>query len=182
MPEETPSTTTATASGTQQLTLLDRIVTEGKMARDISQQPHAKDLVGEFVNQVLSEGLTIKNDTVAGIKDRIGQIDSLLSNQLNEIMHDPSFQQLEASWRGLNYLVMNSETGTQLKIRVLNITKKELLNDMEKATEFDQSVMFKQIYEEEYGTFGGNPYSLLVGDFELAGIRRICRFWKKCRA
>ena len=167
MPEETPSTTTATASGVQQLTLLDRIVTEGKMARDISQQPHAKDLVGEFVNQVLSEGLTIKNDTVAGIKDRIGQIDSLLSDQLNEIMHDPSFQQLEASWRGLNYLVMNSETGTQLKIRVLNITKKELLNDMEKATEFDQSVMFKQIYEEEYGTFGGNPYSLLVGDFEF---------------
>jgi type VI secretion system protein ImpC len=167
MPDETPSTTTSTANATQQVTLLDRIVTEGKMARDISQQTHAKDLVGEFVNQVLSEGLTIKNDTVAGIKDRIGQIDSLLSDQLNEIMHDPSFQQLEASWRGLNYLVMNSETGTQLKIRVLNLTKKELLNDMEKATEFDQSVMFKQIYEEEYGTFGGNPYSLLVGDFEF---------------
>jgi type VI secretion system protein ImpC len=167
MPEETTGTTTSTASGTQQLTLLDRIVTEGKMARDISQQTHAKDLVGEFVNQVLSEGLTIKNDTVAGIKDRIGQIDNLLSDQLNEIMHDAAFQQLEASWRGLNYLVMNSETGTQLKIRVLNITKKELLNDMEKATEFDQSVMFKQIYEEEYGTFGGNPFSVLVGDFEF---------------
>ena len=114
-PQEASSTTTTTVNGNQQLTLLDRIVTEGKMARDISQQPHAKDLVGEFVNQVLSEGMTIKNDTVAGIKDRIGQIDSLLSDQLNEIMHDASFQQLEASWRGLNYLVMNSETGTQLK-------------------------------------------------------------------
>ncbi|HEX4135055.1 MAG TPA: type VI secretion system contractile sheath large subunit [Bryobacteraceae bacterium] len=167
MPDEAPNTTTTTAGATAQLTLLDRIVTEGKLARDVSQQTHAKDLVNEFVTQVLSEGMTIKNDTVAGIKDRIGQIDNLLSNQLNEIMHDPSFQQLEGSWRGLNYLVMNSETGTQLKIRVLNLTKKELLNDMEKATEFDQSVMFKQIYEEEYGTFGGNPYSLLVGDFEF---------------
>ncbi len=169
MPEETnptpPSTSTATPAA--ELSLLDRIVVEGKMARDISQQPHARDLVNEFANQVLTEGMTIQNDTVAGIKARIAQIDELLSDQMNAIMHDPAFQQLEASWRGLHYLVMNSETGTQLKIRVLNITKKELLNDMEKATEFDQSVMFKQIYEEEYGTFGGNPYSFLVGDFEF---------------
>ena len=173
MPEENISTnpdiTTAPPppAPVQEMSLLDKIVIQGKMARDVSQRPHAQDLVGEFVNQVLTEGMTISNDTVAGIKKRIAQIDGLLSDQLNEIMHDPAFQALEASWRGLHYLVMNSETGTQLKIRVLNLTKKELLNDMEKATEFDQSVMFKQIYEEEYGTFGGNPFSVLVGDFEF---------------
>lgn len=170
MPEEISQDTTAQnipPVGLQELTLLDKIVTQGKMARDISQRPHAKDLVGEFVNQVLTEGMTIGNDTVASLKLRIAQIDNLLSDQLNEVMHDPAFQSMEASWRGLNYLVMNSETGTQMKIRVLNITKKELLDDMEKATEFDQSVMFKRIYEDEYGTFGGNPFSVLVGDFEF---------------
>jgi type VI secretion system protein ImpC len=168
MPEENIAANSTSTPGTvAQLTLLDRIVSEGKMARDVSQQPHARVLVEEFANQVLTEKMAVDGDTVAGIKRRIAQIDSLLSDQLNEVMHDPAFQQLEASWRGLHYLVMNSETGTQLKIRVMNLTKKELLDDMEKATEFDQSVMFKQIYEEEYGTFGGNPYSLLVGDFEF---------------
>jgi type VI secretion system protein ImpC len=168
-PEATPS---AVGSGTgaaaaPALTPLERIVQQGKIARDVSQQPHARDLIGEFVNQILNEGMKVGPDTVASIKDRIAQIDQLISDQLNQIMHDSAFQQLEASWRGLAYLVMNSETGTHLKIRLMNMTKKELLNDMEKATEFDQSVMFKQIYEEEYGTFGGNPYSVLVGDFEF---------------
>jgi type VI secretion system protein ImpC len=171
MPEQENTITTESAS-TQlpvatQMSLLDRIVQEGRMARDVAQRPHAQDLVGEFVNQVLAEGMTVQNDTVAGIKTRIAHIDQAISDQLNAVMHDPSFQTLEASWRGLNQLVMNSETGTQLKIRILNITKKELLNDMEKAPEFDQSVMFKQIYEKEYGTFGGNPYSFLIGDFEF---------------
>ncbi len=172
MPEEINPIITNTQSmpptaTVEQMNLLDRIVVQGKMARDVSQQPHAKDLVGEFVNQVLAEGMTIGTNTVAGIKNRIAQIDKLLSDQLNEVMHDAGFQALEASWRGLNYLVMNSETGTELKIRVMNLTKKELLNDMEKATEFDQSVMFKRIYEDEYGTFGGNPFSVLVGDYEF---------------
>jgi type VI secretion system protein ImpC len=168
MPDETTTTSTSQPVQTAtEVSILDRIIVQGKMARDLSQQPHAKNLVSEFVNQVLSEGMAINGDTVAGIKSRIAQIDQLLSDQLNVILHNPAFQALEASWRGLHYLVMNSETGTQLKIRVLNLTKKELLNDMEKATEFDQSVMFKQIYEEEYGTFGGNPYSVLVGDFEF---------------
>jgi type VI secretion system protein ImpC len=90
-----------------------------------------------------------------------------MSAQINEIMHAPSFQQLEAAWRGLHFLVMNSETGTSMKLRVMYATKKELLDDLEKATEFDQSALFKKIYEEEYGTFGGHPYSVLVGDYEF---------------
>ena len=150
-----------------QLTTLDKILVEGKMARDDSQKAYAKDLIGEFVNQVIGEGMVVSHDTFASINSRIAQIDELISRQLNEIMHAQEFQQLEASWRGMNYLVMKTETGTRMKIRLLNATKKELLNDLEKATEFDQSELFKKIYEEEYGTFGGNPYGMLVGDYEF---------------
>jgi type VI secretion system protein ImpC len=164
MGEKMPETTSTTPTT---LTPLDRVVWEGRMAKDPSQQDHSRDLVREFVNQALAETKPIPADTVAFIEERIAQIDQLISDQLNGIMHSADFQALEASWRGLNYLVMNTETGTMLKLRLLNVTKEELLTDMEKATEFDQSVMFKRIYEDEYGTFGGNPYSCLVGDFEF---------------
>jgi type VI secretion system protein ImpC len=157
----------AGAAEGEELGLLDTIIQQGNMARDESQLPYAKDLIGEFVTQILDEDMTVSADTVAMIEDRIAQIDELLTNQLNEIMHTPDFQNLEASWRGLHYLVMNTETGESLKLRLLNITKAELLNDLEKASEFDQSQLFKKVYEEEYGTFGGHPYGLMVGDFEF---------------
>ena len=111
--------------------------------------------------------MLVSKDTEAMINARIAQIDQLISSQLNEIMHHPEFQKLEGSWRGLNYLVMNSETGETLKIRVMNVSKKDLLRDMEKAAEFDQSTLFKKIYEEEYGTFGGAAYGALIGDYEF---------------
>ena len=79
----------------------------------------------------------------------------------------PEFQKLEASWRGLHYLVDKSETSTKLQIRVIHATKKELLRDMEKAKEFDQSALFKKVYEEEYGVFGGEPFGALIGDYEF---------------
>ncbi len=149
-------------------TLLDKIIVEGKLARDDSQKEFARDLVAEFVNSVLAEeGGTVGNDVVALINDKIAEIDDLLSAQLNEILHDPDLQKLEATWRGLSFLVFNTETSTSLKLRILNITKDELLKDLEKAVEFDQSALFKKVYEEEYGTFGGNPYSMLMGDYEF---------------
>ena len=151
----------------EELSTLDQIIQEGRMAKDDSQIPYAKDLIGEFVTQILDEGMTVSADTIAMIEDRIAQIDELLTNQLNEIMHADDFQKLEGSWRGLNYLVMNTETGVMLKLRLLNITQKELLKDLEKAVEFDQSQLFKKIYEEEYGTFGGSPYTLMIGDYEF---------------
>jgi type VI secretion system protein ImpC len=163
----TPAAAATTTTTTTELPLLDRIIQEGKMARDESQQAYARDLVGEFVNQILDEGMTVSKDTVASIEARVAQIDQLLSEQLNEILHHEEFQRLEAAWRGLHFLVMNTETSTKLKLRLLNVTKKELLSDLEKATEFDQSALFKKIYEEEYGTFGGHPFGLLVGDFEF---------------
>ncbi len=163
----TPEGTAAGATTTLEQPLLDRIIQDGKMARDESQQAYARDLVGEFVNQILDEGMTVSKDTVASIEARVAQIDHLLSEQLNEILHDEELQRLEATWSGLHFLVMNTETGTRLKLRLLNATKKELLNDLEKASEFDQSALFKKIYEEEYGTFGGHPFGLLVGDYEF---------------
>jgi type VI secretion system protein ImpC len=163
-------TETATANGgvaLEELPLLDRIIVQGRMARDDMQRDYARDLIGEFAGQVLDEAMTVSSDTVAMINARIARIDELLSAQLNEIMHAPEFQKLEATWRGLSYLVMNTETGAQLKLRVVHATQKELLSDLEKAVEFDQSALFKMIYEEEYGTFGGHPYSLLIGDYEF---------------
>ena len=149
-------------------TILEKILYDGKMVKDETQVDYAKDLVGEFAKQVLDESMTVSKDTAAMINSRIAQIDELLSQQLNEIMHAPAFQQMEGTWRGLNYLVMNTETGEMLKLRVMNVTKKELLKDLEKAVEFDQSVLFKKVYEEEYGTFGGHPYSCLVGNYEIS--------------
>ncbi len=153
------------AETTDSATVLDKIVQEGRMAHDDLQKEYAKDLIGEFAAQVLDESMSVTDDTAQMIKARVAQIDELLSAQMNEIMHAAEFQTLEASWRGLNYLVMNTETGTSLKLRLFNATKKELLDDLEKAVEFDQSNLFKQLYEEEYGTYGGSPYGLLVGDY-----------------
>lgn len=147
--------------------LLSEIIAKGKMAKDASQEDHARDLVGEFANQILDEGMTVSSNTMTMLQNRIAQLDALISNQVNEILHHPEVQKLEGSWRGLQYLVMNTETGEMLKVRVLCASKDELLKDMESASEFDQSQLFKKVYEEEFGTYGGTPYSVLLGDFEL---------------
>lgn len=152
-------------SSTQTLSLLDEIIAKGRMAHDDSQEDYARDMLAEFATQVLDEGMAVDKDTVAMINDRISQIDALISDQLNQIIHHPELQKLEASWRGLHQLVSNTETSARLKLRLLNVGKNELQNDLEKAVEFDQSALFKKIYEEEYGTFGGHPFSLLIGDF-----------------
>src|ERR1700722_4152652 len=144
-PAEVPMPLTSSSGAAAPATLLDKIVAEGRMARDASQKPYAKDLIGEFVSQVLDEGMVVGSDTVTAVKRRISEIDGLISQQLNEIMHSPDFQAIEASWRGLHYLVMNTETGLHLKIRLLNVTKQDLRTDLEKVTEFDQSALFKRI-------------------------------------
>lgn len=159
------ATTEAAAAG--EGSLLDQIIAKGKLARDESQKPRAKDLVGEFVNQIMDEGMAVSRDTIVMIQNQIARIDELLSKQLDEILHHPDFQKLEASWRGLHYFVMNTETSTRLKLRLLYATQAEIFKDLDQAIEFDQSTLFKKIYEEEYGTFGGQPFSLLIGDYEF---------------
>lgn len=147
--------------------LLDQIIADGRLARDDSQKSWAKDLLGEFVSQIMDGEITVSKDTEAMINERISQIDKLISDQLNEVMHKEEFQKLEGSWRGLAYLVDKTETGERMKLRVMNVSKKDLLKDMEKAAEFDQSALFKKIYEEEFGMFGGASYGALIGDYEF---------------
>ncbi|HEX4320612.1 MAG TPA: type VI secretion system contractile sheath large subunit [Acidobacteriaceae bacterium] len=161
-----PQASAATVETTEG-SLLDQIVEQGRFGVEAASKERGKDLVKEFVAQVLDGSMTIAKDAEMMINARIAQIDHLLSIQLNEILHHPSFQKLEGSWRGLKYLMDNSETGVGLKIRVFNASKKELLRDIEKAPEFDQSALFKKIYEEEYGVFGGAPFGALVGDFDF---------------
>lgn len=147
--------------------LLSKILSQGRLARNEVQAQQAKDMIGEFVQQVMQGQLVVTKDMDSAINARIAEIDRLVSAQLNEIMHAEEFQKLEGSWRGLHHLVMNSETGTMLKIRVLNVSKKDLLRDLERAAEFDQSALFKKVYEEEFGTFGGHPFGALIGDYEF---------------
>jgi type VI secretion system protein ImpC len=159
----------ATAAAPQEeVSLLDQIISQGRMARDEEQKALAKDLIGEFVDQVMSGTMKVSKDTQAMINARIAQIDALISRQLNAVLHHEDFQRLEASWRGLHYLVHQSETGPTLKIKVMNVSKKDLFKDMERAPEFDQSALFKKVYEEEFGTFGGSPFGALVGDYEFS--------------
>jgi type VI secretion system protein ImpC len=157
----------AAATTNADLSLLDRIVLEGNMAVEPSQGVYAKKLIGQLASQILDEGMRTSPDkgVVAMINERVAEIDKLLTDQLNAIMHDEAFQALEASWTGLHDMVYGTETSTRLKLRLLNVTKKELLKDLETAVDHDMSVLFKKVYEEEYGTFGGYPYSLLIGDY-----------------
>ncbi len=142
--------------------LLDQVVAATKQ----TEPDRAQDLVKTLVEQALSGTVTFDKNLTRTFNAAIAAIDRKLSAQLNAIMHDPKFLKLEGSWRGLNYLVMNSETGTSLKLRVLNVTKRELNRDLTKAVEFDQSQLFKKIYENEFGTPGGEPYGALIGDYE----------------
>src|SRR6266516_2718810 len=157
----------STTGQTQELGLLDQIVTEGRFGSDVAAKERGKDLVKEFVQQVLEGSMTIARDAEMMINARIAQIDHLLSIQLNEILHHPAFQKLEGSWRGLKYMMDQSETSDKLKVKVLNVSKKDLLRDLQRAPEFDQSAMFKKVYEEEYGVFGGAPFGALIGDYEF---------------
>src|ERR1039457_5499333 len=146
--------------------LLDQIVEKGRFS-DPTARERGKGLIKEFVAQVLEGSMTLGRDADQMISARVAQIDHLISLQLNEVLHNAQFQKLESTWRGLKYLLDQSETGTQLKMRILNAAKKDLRRDLQRAPEFDQSAMFKKVYEEEYGIFGGEPFGALVGDYEF---------------
>ncbi len=146
---------------------LEKCLYDGKMVKDESQTGKSMGLLLELANLILSKKVKPLKDTAAMLVAHIKKIDEQISDQLNEVLHAPDFKKLESSWRGLHYLVKNSETGEMLKLRVLNVSRKELQADLQKAVEFDQSNLFKKVYEEEYGTFGGTPYSCLLYDFEF---------------
>ncbi len=125
------------------------------------------DAVKTFAEEALKNSALLSNDTLRSIESMIAEIDRKLSEQVNEILHHPDFQKLESAWRGLHYLVNNTETDEGLKIRVMNISKKDVGKTLKKfkGTAWDQSPLFKKIYEEEYGQFGGEPYGCFVADY-----------------
>lgn len=154
----------AATTSEQSAGLLDQIVS--RMPRAV-ERDRAKEMIDNLVGQVMAGTVVWDKSVTKTINKAIEAIDGVLSKQLAAIMHTPQFQQLEGSWRGLHYLVMNSETSAQLKLKVINCSKRELFKDVDRAVEFDQSQIFKKLYENEFGMPGGEPYGALVGDYEF---------------
>lgn len=125
--------------------------------------------VKTLAQQALENTVTMSSDAYSTIQHIIAEIDRKLSEQINKILHHEEFQKLEGAWRGLHYLVNNTETDELLKIRFMNISKKELGRTLKryKGAAWDQSPIFKRIYEEEYGQFGGEPIGCIVGDYHF---------------
>lgn len=143
--------------------LLDQAIKATKQ----TERNRAAELLRTLTEEALKGTVTVSKDLIRSIRNGIEALDAAISKQLAAIMHHPDFQRLEGTWRGLHYLVMNSETGTELKIKVLNCSKRELFKDLDRAVEFDQSQLFKKIYENEFGMPGGEPYGALIGDYEF---------------
>lgn len=133
-----------------------------------TQRDETESLLKNLTQEVMKGTVKWDKNLTITINKAIQAIDETLSKQVSAIMHQEKFQKIEGSWRGLHHLISNSETGSGLKIRMLNISKKELTKDLEKAVEFDQSQTFKKIYESEFGTAGGEPYAAIIGDYEFS--------------
>jgi type VI secretion system protein ImpC len=162
--EQKSGTTTQTVETTTPL--VDQILKEGRIAKTSDDLDLARSSLKVFIDQALRDHQTLPKSAEKAINFWIAEIDRLLSAQLNEIMHHEAFQKLESSWRGLHYLVRNTELGTDLRIRVLNVGKDELLRDLEDGAK-DQSQLFQKVYEAEYGIYGGYPFGVLLGDYEF---------------
>lgn len=128
-----------------------------------------ENAVNTLVQQALADTSLIKDDVLDTIDEMIARLDEKLSEQVNEILHNDTFQQIESAWRGLHYIVYNSETDASLKLRVLNVSKQELYRDLRlyPDAKWDQSPLFKAVYEQEFGQLGGHPYGALVGDYHF---------------
>ena len=129
-----------------------------------------ENAVQTLVNEALADSTVVKGDVIDTIESMIAKLDEKLSAQMNEILHAPEFQQLESAWRGLHYLVYNSETDANLKIHVFNVGKNELYRNLKlyPGARWDQSPLFKKVYEQEFGTLGGEPYGCLIADYQFS--------------
>ncbi|WCK68462.1 type VI secretion system contractile sheath large subunit [Agrobacterium tumefaciens] len=132
-----------------------------------TEPDRAQNLLRTLTDQALKGTVKYDRNLTVTLNQAIAELDRTISEQLAAIMQAPEFAKLEGTWRGLNYLVKNSETSVNLKIRVMNAGKRELARDLEKAVEFDQSRLFKAIYEDEFGTPGGEPLGAIIGDYEF---------------
>lgn len=131
--------------------------------------PWLSDLLTDHAILYLGEAWHLSGEKISTLNSKlIAEIDNLLSTQLNEVLHHTEFQRLEATWRGLDYLARQTESGSFLKLRLLHATKKEIQKDLAKAVEFDQSDLFKKLYDQEANAIGGEPYGLIVCDYDLS--------------
>ena len=156
------------AATTETTSLLDSIVAQSKVARSDTERVRARDIISELVREVLSGTVVVSDNLSATLDARVAELDELISRQLSTVMHHPDFQKLESTWSGLQYLCKHTSTGALMKIRIFNATKAELVRDFKTAIDFDQSALFKKVYEEEFGTFGGAPFGTLVGDYQIS--------------
>jgi type VI secretion system protein ImpC len=147
--------------------LLDQIVDQSKVAKSNAERVRARDIIAELAREVLQGTVVVSDNLGRTLDARIAELDRMLSEQLSAVMHAQEFKQLESSWRGLHHLMSETTTGVMIKIKVFNASKKELMRDFKSAIDFDQSTLFKKVYEEEYGTFGGSPFGALIGDFSI---------------
>jgi type VI secretion system protein ImpC len=148
---------------TQEASILDQVLSATKA----TERSRAEELIRTLTEEALKGTVTWDKNVDKTIKAGIKAIDAALSKQLAAVMHHPKFQKMEGTWRGLHYLVMNTETSANLKLKVMNVGKKDLFKDVDKAIEFDQSQIFKKLYENEFGSPGGEPYGALIGDYEF---------------
>jgi len=145
---------------------LNQVIDNTKAIRRESDRDRMKTQLNNFLAEVTAGTVIVSSDLIGSIEQRISAIDELLSSQVSLIIHAPEFQKKESSWRGLHKLVQTSVT-ENTQVRVLQCTKQELIKDFKSASDFDQSMLFKCVYESEYGTFGGTPFSSFIGDFEF---------------
>ena len=155
----------APAAGTQADGAAPSLLDQAISATRSSEASEVQELLRVLTEEANRGTVTFSKNLTNTMRLAIDQIDQQLSTQLAAVMHSEKFKALEGSWRGLNYLVMNSQTSRDLKIRALNVSKRDLGRDLSKAIDFDQSTLFKKIYEGEFGTPGGEPYGALIGDY-----------------
>ncbi|TKS54209.1 type VI secretion system contractile sheath large subunit [Luteimonas yindakuii] len=147
--------------------LLDQIVEQSKVAKTDVEHRRAKDIISELAREVMEGTVVVSENLSLTLDARVAELDRMISEQLSAVMHAPEFQQLESTWRGLHYLCQQTSTGPMIKVKVLNAPKKDIVRDFKSAIDFDQSALFKKVYEEEFGTFGGAPFGALIGDYAI---------------
>ncbi|MCY4431121.1 MAG: type VI secretion system contractile sheath large subunit, partial [Rhodospirillales bacterium] len=155
-----------TGSAEVEPTILERIFDDGRLVRDEHQVDGARRMLRGFVEEATKVGVQVDGSAKRALAERIVALDRLISEQVNQVLHNGKFQRLEASWRNLDKLVAENDLTTS-RVRVFNCHRQELERDFRRAPGFDQSVFFKHVYESEYGTLGGSPYTILVGDMEF---------------
>ena len=167
MAEPTPEGQVQQTEGTLEMSDFANLLQKEFKPKSDKAKEAVETAVRTLAEQALRDTAVISSDVLATIESLIAQIDKKLSDQINLIIHSEEFQKVESAWRGLHYLVNNTETDETLKIRVMNISKSELHKTLKKykGTAWDQSPFFKKLYEEEYGQFGGEPYGSLVADY-----------------